>query len=295
MSSAPLPPPPTIEQVCDKARRLPCAPSLLPKLSAALQSDESSALEIERLISLDASLAGATLRLANSAAFARGKVDSLEEAVFRLGAKEIFRLAALVLVNRWESGSGLGPHWAPGDFSRHALITAIAAEVLAEASGRVSPRTAYTAGLINDLGKLALAHCCADYYPAIMENCRQTGGTWEDAERAVLGYHHGEVSVRLLHAWNFPPIFAQVADHLLRPAEAPAEVVPLLSHVLAAKYLAVAMGPGVSADGFLFAVPGSFLTEWGFSSEMLEQAMPVVLERASARLAEKLTHGAMTF
>lgn len=295
MSSAPLPPPPTIEQVCDKARRLPCAPSLLPKLSAALQSDESSALEIERLISLDASLAGATLRLANSAAFARGKVDSLEEAVFRLGAKEIFRLAALVLVNRWESGSGLGQHWAPGDFSRHALITAIAAEVLAEATGRVSPRTAYTAGLINDLGKLALAHCCADYYPAIMETCRQTGGTWEEAERAVLGYHHGEVSVRLLHAWNFPPIFAQVADHLLRPAEAPAEVVPLLSHVLAAKYLAVSMGPGVSADGFLFAVPGSFLTEWGFSSEMLEQAMPVVLERASARLAEKLTHGAVTF
>jgi hypothetical protein len=55
------------------------------------------------------------------------------------------------------------------------------------------------------------------------------------------------------------------------------------------------MGPGVSADGFLFAVPGSFLTEWGFSSEMLEQAMPIVLERASARLAEKLTHGAVTF
>lgn len=287
--------PPTIDQVCDRARHLPCAPSLLPRLSTALQSDETSALEIGRLISMDASLAGATLRLANSAAFARGKVDSLEDAIFRLGAREIFRLAALVLVNRWESVQNLSPRWEPGDFSRHALVTAIGAEVLAETTGQVNPRLAYTAGLISDLGKLALAHSCAEFYPAIMACCQQTGSTLEQAERIVLGYHHADVSARMLQAWNFPPVFVHVATHQLRPEEAPTDVVPLLSHVLAAKYLAVAMGPGVNAEGFLFAVPGGFLTEWGFTSEVMERAMPVVLERATARLADKLTHGAVSF
>lgn len=247
------------------------------------------------MISLDASLAGATLRLANSAAFARGKVDSLEDAIFRLGAREIFRLAALVLVNRWESSQNLSPRWEPGDFSRHALITAIGAEVLAETTGQVNPRTAYTAGLISDLGKLALAHSCAEFYPTILRYCEQTVSTLEQAERAVLGYHHGDVSARMLQTWNFPAVFVQVAIHQLRPEEAPADVMPLLSHVLAAKYLAVSMGPGVSSDGFLFSVPGGFLTEWGFSSELLEKAMPTVLERASARLADKLTHGAVSF
>jgi HD-like signal output (HDOD) protein len=283
--------PPSIDQVCEKARQLPCAPSLLPRLSAVLQSDETSALEIGRLISLDASLAGATLRLANSAAFSRGTVDSLEDAIFRLGAREIFRLAALVLVNRWEAGQNLAPRWEPGDFSRHALITAIGAEALAEGSGKVNPRTAYTGGLINDLGKLALAHACAEYYPAILSYCERTGSTLEQAERAVLGYHHADVSARMLAAWNFPDAFVKLAAYQLNPQEAPEEVLPLLAHVLAAKYLATAMGPGVSADGFLFAVPGGFLTERGFSSEILERAMPVVLERASARLADRLTHG----
>jgi hypothetical protein len=99
----------------------------------------------------------------------------------------------------------------------------------------------------------------------------------------------------MLELWNFPPVFILLAAYQLRPEEAPADIVPLLSHVLAAKYLAVAMGPGVSADGFLFAVHGRFLTEWGFSSEVLEKAMPVVLDRASARLADKLTHGAVAF
>ena len=73
------------------------------------------------------------------------------------------------------------------------------------------------------------------------------------------------------------------------------EIVPLLSHLLAAKYIALAMGPGVGSDGFLVSVPGAFLTEWGFTAEVLETAMPLVFERAAARLGEKLTHGAVNF
>lgn len=284
---------PSIAEVCEKALRLPCSPALLPRLATALGSDESSGQEIEALISLDASLAGATLRLANSAALARGKVDSLQEAVLRLGAKEIFRLAALVLVHRWESVQTLNGRWEPGDFSRQCLITAIAAEALAERIGRVSPQSAYSAGLVCDLGRLAIAHGCASSYGAVRRHCEETHGTIETAERAVLGYHHGDVSARLLKAWNFPATFVDLADCQFRPSEAPAEVVPLLSHVLAARHIGLAMGPGVNADGYLAAVPGEFLLEWGFTSPILEAAMAATAERAAARLGEKLTHGAM--
>lgn len=287
------PVPPTLDQVCEKALRLPCSPSLLPRLALALQSDDSSATEIERLITLDASLAGATLRLANSAVFGRGTVETVEAAVFRLGAKEIYRLAALVLVSRWEGSGASALRWEPGDFSRHALCTAIAAEVLAGTTERVDPQLAYTAGLVCDLGKLALAHSCGEFYPAVRAYCEKFECTWEQAERAVFGYHHGEASVKLLEAWKFPPIFIQVAAHLSHPAEAPAEALPLLAHLQAAKYLATSMGPGVTEDGFLITVHGSFLAEWGFTPELLEAAMPTVLERAQARLGDKLTTGAV--
>jgi HD-like signal output (HDOD) protein len=290
---SPANPYPTIEQVCDKALRLPCSPAMLPRLATALGSDESSGQEIEALISLDASLAGATLRLANSAALARGKVDSLQEAVLRLGAKEIFRLAALVLVNRWESAQELNGRWAPGDFSRQSLITAIAAEALAECLERVSPQTAYSAGLVCDLGRLAIAHGCPTSYMAVRQYCEERRCPTEVAEKAVLGYHHGEVSARLLQAWNFPTMFVDLAASQFRPGEAPTGVVPLLSHVLAAKHIALAMGPGVNADGYYSAVAGDFLLEWGFTTEILEAAMAVTAERAAKRLGEKLTHGAM--
>jgi HD-like signal output (HDOD) protein len=286
--------PPTLDKVCEAALKLPCAPSLLPRLSLALQSDDSSAADIERLISLDASLAAATLRLSNSAALGGGKVATVEEAVFRLGAKEIYRLAALALVGRWESSLGPGLRWTPGDFSRHALITAIAAEVLASTTERLDPQVAYTAGLVCDMGKLALAHGCREFYPAVRVCAEQTRCTWEQAERTVLGYHHADAGMRLLKAWNFPALFVQAVEHQFAPTSAPVAALPLLAHLHAAKYLATSMGPGVMEEGFLGVVHGAFLKEWGFTPEILESAMPIVLEKASARLGERLHEGAIS-
>ena len=287
--STPTPPP--LAKICEAALKLPCAPSLLPRLSLALQSDSSSAQEIERLITLDPSLAAATLRLANSASLGRGGVDSVQEAVFRLGAKEIYRLAALALVGRWETSLGSDVRWSPGDFSRQALCTAIAAEVLCGTTERLDPQVGYTAGLVCDLGKLALAHSCAGFYPAIRTCVEQTHCNWEQAERTVLGYHHADVGARLLKAWSFPAMFVLAVEHQFNPSAAPADALPLLAHLHAAKYLANAMGPGALEEAFLSTMHGTFLCEWGFNSEMLEAAMPIVLEKATARLGEKLSVG----
>lgn len=285
---------PDIEEVCRRALRLPCAPSMLPRLAVALQSDDTSAAQIERLISLDASLAAATLRLANSAFFGRGTVETVEAAVFRLGAKEIYRLAALALVGRWEEGvKFVGRE--PGDFSRHALCTAIAAEVLAQATELIDPQLAYTAGLVCDLGRLAIAHSCSEFYPQVRAHHENRGVAWEQAERAVLGYHHADVSKRLLTAWNFPRPLVQCAEFLVLPQEAPADVAPLLAHVHAARYLAVSMGPGAAEDDYMSGVFGAFLAEWKFTPELLEAAMPTVLERATARLGDRLSTGQLAF
>lgn len=243
------------------------------------------------MISVDASLAAATLRLANSATFSRGTVETLEAAVFRLGAKEIYRLAAMVLVSRWETGGSSALGWEPGDFLRRALCTAIAGEVLANTTERIDPQLAYTAGLVCDLGKLALSHSCGEFYPAVRAYRERMGCTWEQAERAVLGYHHADATKELLHAWHFPPLYPAMAEFFTHPHEAPPEALPLLAHLHAAKYLTVALGPGGHEDSFATNVHGAFLTEWGFTSELMEAAMPIVLERVTARLGDNLATG----
>ncbi len=285
---------PSLDHVCERALRLPCSPALLPRLISVLVSPDSTADEVADLIKVDSALAAATLRLANSAFFsAGGKADNITDAVIRLGQRELYRLAALALVGRWETGGG--GRGEPGDFCRHALCTALAAEVLAETSERIDPQAAYTAGLVCDLGKLAIAHACASFFPAIRAHCSSHGGTWAGAERAVLGYTHAEVGARLLRAWNFPAALISAAEFCDRPSEAPPEALALLAHLHAAKYVATSFGPGVPEDGFLFELKTDFLLEWGFTPELLQETMAIVHERARARLQDRLSHGAVTF
>ena len=212
----------------------------------------------------------------------------------RLGQKEIFKLASLALANRWEAGAGQGAYQSdPGDFCRHALCIGLAAEALAERTGQVNPQAAYTAGLVCDMGKLAVAHVCGAFFPAIRAHRAAEGGGWLEAERQVLGYDHAQIGAQLLRTWNFPALFALAAEYYHSPAKAPDEARPLLGHLHAAKFLAVSLGAGVTEEGFLFELDEAFLQQRGFTPERLLEILPIVHERAAARLGDKLHFGAV--
>jgi putative nucleotidyltransferase with HDIG domain len=288
---------PTFADVCEKALRLPCSPALLPRLISVLENEDASIDDLQEVIQIDPALASSTLRLANSAYFAAGSsnVENLGEALMRLGQKEVYRLAALSLASRWMTQKVEGYRWEAGDFCRLSLVTAVAAEYLAEETGRVDPKTAYTAGLVHEIGKLAVAHACGEQFPAVRSEQSGTGCTWLEAEKKILGFNHAEVGAELLRRWKFPPSLIAVGVHNPPKAGDPVDVLPLLVHVHAAKFLAVTIGAGVAEDGFLFQLNSELLVEWGFTPEMLEAAIPEILERAGKLLRENLSHGSLSF
>jgi HD-like signal output (HDOD) protein len=289
--------PPTLDEVCDQAGKLPCSPAVLPQLLAAIRREESTAEEIERIILLDSALAAATLRLANSAFVSAGEpIASVQQAIMMLGHREIYRIASLTAVSRWEERHHQSLPWEPGDYTRHSLCTALAAEVMAEqgvgfAGKEVDPAGSYTAGLVCDVGKLVLAFVCAAYYPAISQAAAAGPMTWEDAERKVLGYHHAEVGARLLKSWRFPELYTQAVAFQHAPEQAPAEVTPFVAQLHAARYVAVCLGPGVTQEGFLFKLRGGLLLEWGYTADVLDGVMVEVRERALKRLGDRLAFG----
>jgi HD-like signal output (HDOD) protein len=287
-----LPAVPQLKEVCEKAARLPCSPVLLPRLSKALAKEETTADELEEIILLDPSLASATLRLANSAFFSSGaECETVSEAIMRLGFREIYRLAVTTLGTRWFSHPVEGYGWEPGDFCRHSLCVAIAAEHLANESGKVDKEIAYTAGLIQGIGKLAIAYCCSDFFAAIREHQQKAACPWWQAEVEILGYHQSLVGARLLEHWKFPEALIEVARHSDHPGGVPPAHRLLMAHVHAAKFVATAIGSGVADDGFLMELDSELLMAQGFTPEGLQAAQPEVLAAVTKLLGAQASHG----
>ncbi len=290
----PLPNVPRIEEVCEKAARLPCSPVLLPRLSKALANEGTTADELEAIIVVDPALASATLRLANSAFFGVGaECETVSEAILRLGFREIYRLAVTTLGSRWFNHPVEGYGWEPGDFCRHSLCVAVAAEKLAEDSGKVDKELAYTAGLIQGIGKLAIAFACGDFFGAVRDHQKASNCAWWQAEAEILGYHQSLVGARLLEIWKFPENLTEVVRHSDHPAGIPAQHRVLMAHLHAAKFVATAIGPGVAEDGFLMELDSELLLAQGFAPDRLLAVQPDVLEAVTKLLRDQITHGAV--
>ena len=287
---------PTLDEVCVQALALPCSPALLPRLITLLHQPHADIEDLAKLIQMDPVLASATVRMANSVFFGGEIVaETVEQAVMRLGAKELYRLAALSMASRWMSIQVEGYRWEAGDFCRASLIKAVAAEALAQTTGRVDPALAYTCGLVHEIGKLALAFSCSASFAGIRARCTEGGVTWLEAETAELGFNHAAVSARLLAEWRFPEACVVVATFNPPSADIPAEHRALAAHIHAADHLAAAFGAGQGEDAFLYSLNSDLLTEQGITPEVMEATLPTVLERAARLLGGRLNTGKVDF
>lgn len=274
----------SLAKVVAAARALPSAPWLLPKLMGLLDDVDAGADDVEALIRLDSGLASGTLRLANSAYFnSTVRCDSVSDAIIRLGFGEIYRLATATVASRWLTKEVGGYGWEPGDLYRHSLTVAVAADQLAKETGTANPEIAYTAGLLHDVGKLALAFTCAEHFGRVRELQARENCAWRSAEQTVLGFDHTDVAGALLQAWTFPANLVQVARYYSRPRLASAEHRPLAVHIHAAKHLAICIGTGVGEDGFQSELDEELLKTEGITPETIEALIPTVIEQ-SARL-----------
>jgi HD-like signal output (HDOD) protein len=271
----------TLQEVVEATRSIPCAPAILPQLLALTQSGDADSQEMATLILTDPGLAAGVLRLANSAYFgSTQRCDSISDAILRLGSMTLYRLAATIVAGRWLSYPTRSAYgWEVGDLCRHSLCVAIAAEVYARSNPVAEPETAYTAGLLHDVGKLALAFTNEEALEKVAELVPEPQPIWRNAEIAVLGYSSLDVTRELLRGWRFPPALVAVGHYHAQPSRAPEQHRPLVTLIHAAKNAATELGFGVGIDGFYADLDEEALREHGFDEEILQSGMPEVLTR----------------
>lgn len=131
------------------------------KLLNLLDSPDVDNNEIVETLRLDPVITAHVLRICNSVyCGAQNRIDSVEEAILRLGQQELLRLVMALNFGGILSKPVAGYAMAAQDLWRHSLVTALAAQEVAKEckSIPVSVPLAFTVGLLHDLGKHLMDH-----------------------------------------------------------------------------------------------------------------------------------------
>ncbi len=192
-----------VELVSKQKVKVPPYPAVAFRIEAVVRSGNYGLDDLAKLVSSDQVLAADVLRCANSALYARGSpVASVKQAVGRIGAKDVARLAL---------ASGLGAHaLASGRLSpirRKVWLDALASALLAQDLARarkLAPDVAFAAGLLHDFGKVVVIACIEE----LLQNRTDVAPKLEEEWVGVMDRYHVELGMVMAARWDLPPVIA---------------------------------------------------------------------------------------
>ncbi len=190
------------QQLLQQAQ-LPSPSAAVHRLLECARDSEVDLGKVAHAISLDPAVAAKVLRLANSPLYAqRRRSANIRQAVVALGLTTALTLALSVTI--WNSVSKAGRSDAHYPWVwRRAVLSGVASRSLGEAIGLRDVDDLFLAGLLQDLGVLALGQAIPDLYAGISETSVSHGDLLA-RERTRIGTDHAEAGAWLLSSWGLP-------------------------------------------------------------------------------------------
>ena len=191
--------------------RLPVYPTAAMQLYQMLSRDEFDLNAATEAASMDQVIAGRLIDAANSAYYhPRERIRTLERAILYIGTNDARRLLLAISIQPLFSSARLKGLWA------HALESAQIAESIAAAARSIDPVEAFLAGLLHDIGKLAICQLPQGVLMAvdrlIHRGCQPTV-----VETVVCGFDHARAGEHVLRHWKFADDMVEGVRHHHQP------------------------------------------------------------------------------
>ena len=217
-----------LEKIFRGLKKLPFLPRVYSDLSQELAREDMSFHRVAGIITRDVGISASILKMVNSPYFGlRGKVESIEAAVQRLGTDILQGLVLSASLMDDFQNHGFRPGFVESQFE-HALEVALYASRVAKLHDTVPhiQETAFTVGLMHDLGKLVLTTYDQSTYMQLLFDENLCGKPLCERERECFEVDHTQVGAHLLGIWGIDDtIVKAVAEHhprgLLQGEEAP--------------------------------------------------------------------------
>ncbi len=234
----------------DELQDLPPLPAVIVRVMQTINDPNTSATDLNRLISADQALASKVLRLVNSSyyGFPR-KISTITNAVVILGFNTVRNLTTSLGVFNAFDAQGQKTALNRDDFWAHSIAVAVAAGVVARRKGigAKSVEEVFIGGLMHDIGKLFLDQYFPDQYAIAIKLAGAARISIWEAEKTALGVGHALVGKRIAEKWNLPPSLTSMITLHHQPVFAK-EYFEITATIQAADYVARKLGLGNSGD-----------------------------------------------
>lgn len=194
---------PELESQLRSMISFPSLPGVAAHIIELAQDPDVEMGKVARAVGMDPALATKVLRIANSPIYAqRRRSENLRQALVVLGLNATLTLAlSFSLVKTLKGGKPNGLDYPL--YWRRALLGATAARVLGEAAGHSLGEELFLAGLLQDVGMIALDRSLPKLYRD-MADVQPDHKELAAHERRQVGLDHPGVGGWLMRQWNLP-------------------------------------------------------------------------------------------
>lgn len=260
------------------------------KILEVTKNPQTTAKDLNKVISLDPVLVGKVLKLINSAYYGlQNKVTSLVTAIIMLGMNTIKNLAlSTAVLGNMKRKSSFKSLNVDG-FWRHSIAVGVLSKLIAEKIGVPAARREeyFIGGLLHDIGKIPLNELFEESYMKVIRTADLKKATLLDMEREIIGITHTEVGKMIAVKWN---LTEETLECLLRhhdPNMSSEQNYKLVASVYAANIYCNENQVGFSGSRHTKSIEEHILTSIGITEEYLDglfETISTELEKAAVFL-----------
>jgi putative nucleotidyltransferase with HDIG domain len=261
----------TLEDIVNKTPDLPTIPAAALAVVRETESATGNANTVASHLAQDQALTARVLRLSNSAYYGlQRQVMDLQEAVVVLGMRSVRNLAMVAATYPWLTKPLKGYCLGPKEMWTHAFGTAVGAQLIASKAKLAESDRMFTAGLLHNIGKVALSIWLENKIPAMLALATRDNLTFNQVERKLLGYDHAEVGAYMAEQWNLPKPLIQAIRYHHEPNECP-DTNTTVDCVHIADFLTMSMGFGLGGDGLRYDFQEEALARLGLDATVFDE------------------------
>ncbi|MEW6250153.1 MAG: HDOD domain-containing protein [Planctomycetota bacterium] len=180
--------------------------------------------DMDRAVRADPALAAKILKVVNSAFYGLpARVASLDRAILMLGLSAVKNITLAASLARLFKAEMLSEHFTARDLWRHCVATGVCARLVANAAGLPHADEVFAAGLMHDLGLIAIHQLFPQRLREIVERCHREACSFRTVEEQVLGADHQAFGAALAAQWHFPSGLRAAVGWHHDPSGLPAE------------------------------------------------------------------------